>query len=101
MALRSVTRLRERATCRLGWLLWRCRPLPKPVLVIPVLYALATGGTAGTAASPGIVEDIGLVVTAVVAAGLLLVRDRSVRLASGSARILLVDRPDATVLRRP
>jgi hypothetical protein len=98
MALRSVTRLRERATFRLGWLLWSCRPLPKPVLVIPVLYALATGGTA---ASPGIVEDIGLVVTAVVAAGLLLVRDRSVRLASGSARILLVDRPDATVLRRP
>jgi hypothetical protein len=98
MALRSVTRLRERATFRLGWLLWSCRPLPKPVLVISVLYALATGGTA---ASPGIVEDIGLVVTAVVAAGLLLVRDRSVRLASGSARILLVDRPDATVLRRP
>jgi len=62
-------------TFTLGWLLWSRRPLPKAVLVIPVLYALAMGGTA---ASLGIVEDIGLVVTAVVAAGLLLLRDRRV-----------------------
>jgi len=59
----------------LGWLLWSCRPLPKALLVIPVLIALAMGGMA---ASLGIVEDFGLVITAVVAAGLLLARDRKV-----------------------
>jgi hypothetical protein len=59
----------------LGWLLWSRRPLPKAVLVIPVFYALAMGATA---ASMGIVEDLGLVVIAVVATALLLVRDRSV-----------------------
>jgi len=59
----------------LGWLLWSCRPLPKAVLAIPVLYALTMGGMA---ASMGIVEDVGLVIVAVVAATLLLVRDRSV-----------------------
>jgi hypothetical protein len=59
----------------LGWLLWSCRPLPKAVLAIPVFYALVMGGMA---ASQGMVEDLGLVVMAVVATGLLLVRDRSV-----------------------
>jgi hypothetical protein len=59
----------------LGWLLWSRRPLPKAVLAIPVLYALTMGGMA---ASLGIVEDLGLVVVAVVAAALLLLRDRSV-----------------------
>lgn len=63
-------------TFTLGWLLWSVRPLPKTVLVIPVFYALMMGGTA---ASLGIVEDVGLVVAAVVAAGMLLLRDRRVR----------------------
>lgn len=57
----------------LGWLLWSRPPLPKVVLVIPVLIALGMGGMA---ASLGIVEDFGLVVIAVLAGGLLLARDR-------------------------
>jgi hypothetical protein len=59
----------------LGWLLWSRRPLPKILLVIPVLIALGMGAMA---ASQGMVEDFGLVVLAVVASGLLLVRDRVV-----------------------
>jgi hypothetical protein len=55
------------APCRtiaftLGWLLWSCRPLPKALLAIPVLYALTMSGMA---AAQGISEDVGLVVIAV------------------------------------
>jgi hypothetical protein len=59
----------------LGCLLWSRRPLPKILLVIPALFALGMGAMA---ASQGIVEDYGLVILAVVASGLLLVRDRAV-----------------------
>lgn len=56
-----------------GLLLWTDRPVPKALLVIPVLWALV-GSTASLRL--GIAEDAGLPVAALVAAGLLLYRDR-------------------------
>ncbi|MGC9334984.1 MAG: DUF6064 family protein [Anaerolineae bacterium] len=58
----------------LGLFLWSARPLPKALLAIPVLYALAGGLLA---ASQGIVEDIGMISFGLVAAVMILVRDRT------------------------
>lgn len=58
----------------LGMLLWSDRPLPKVVLVIPVLYALSGGALA---VSQGIVEDVGMIVMALIAASMILYRDRA------------------------
>lgn len=60
----------------LGMLLWSDTPLPKSVLVIPVLYAIAGGAIA---ASQGIVEDIGLIAAALTVTTMILHRDRSER----------------------
>jgi hypothetical protein len=60
-------------TFTLGLFLWSTSPLPKAVLAIPVFYALAGGLLA---ASQGIVEDIGMISFGLVAAVMILVRDR-------------------------
>jgi hypothetical protein len=58
----------------LGMLLWSDRPLPKGLLVIPVLYALSGGALA---VSQGIVEDMGMIALALIAASMILYRERA------------------------
>ena len=61
------------AVFTLGLLMWTDRPVPKTVLVIPVLYALS----GVIPASIGVVEDVGLVALGLAAGLLILYRDRA------------------------
>ena len=56
-----------------GLLLWTDRPVPRPLLVIPLLWSLLG---VSAAVSLGIKEDLGLVVAALLGTALLIWRDR-------------------------